>query len=97
MWLARDEGDGAISRYLIGSKDPFAIRKGVGALAWQIIMFFKKNQMKCTLILRLIYMYDLNDNSNTRYFLKKNLSNVIFIHIFKKEASGLGRSYRNHL
>lgn len=28
MWLARDEGDGAISRYLIGSKDPFAIRKG---------------------------------------------------------------------
>ncbi|XP_078332217.1 lipoxygenase homology domain-containing protein 1-like isoform X5 [Crassostrea virginica] len=27
MWLARDEGDGAISRYLIGSKDPFAIRK----------------------------------------------------------------------
>lgn len=43
MWLARDEGDGAISRYLIGSKDPFAIRKGVGALALKTIMFLKNS------------------------------------------------------
>jgi len=28
QWLARDEGDGAIVRTLLGSRDPFAVRKG---------------------------------------------------------------------
>lgn len=27
QWLAKDEGDGAISRDLVGSKDPLAMRK----------------------------------------------------------------------
>ena len=28
QWLAKDEGDGQISRDLVGSRDPLAIRKG---------------------------------------------------------------------
>ena len=28
QWLARDEGDGATCRNLLGSRDPFAVRKG---------------------------------------------------------------------
>ena len=28
QWLAKDEGDRAISRVLLGSRDPFAVRKG---------------------------------------------------------------------
>ena len=31
QWLAKSEGDGAICRDLIGSRDPLATRKGVGA------------------------------------------------------------------
>lgn len=40
-WLARDEGDGAISQYLIGSKDPFAIRKD-----WNDLPFPEKIQLR---------------------------------------------------
>ncbi|WAR01121.1 LOXH1-like protein, partial [Mya arenaria] len=30
QWLARDEGDGAIGRTLLGSRDPFAVRRAIG-------------------------------------------------------------------
>ena len=38
-WLAKDEADGLICRDLIGSRDPLAVRKGIGYIRCAMCTF----------------------------------------------------------